>query len=366
MEIQKLSLNMRKIIFFVSFLLICINILYCFSGVMNFPIQSMDLYSNWLLKAKAFYYSTSFPYEFFQSWDNMSSHPQYPILLPLTFSAIYKALGGIHEQNILLIYPLIYSVILFLCFKTVRRLFSFSNSLFLSYIYSMFPVLLSQAGRGHAGNADIILALILWTIVSLIYKANITTLKVILISLLIMLASQIKSEGVFFVILFFFLPLSMLKKITLMTISTIPFLVWNVFVYSHHFASDIYVKFPGLSLFFQRLIIVIWEISQELLKLNNWYIFWPLFFLLITFKPKLSQEVNKIFIPSLLIMLLLYCCVYVFGFFSFSTINTSNYVSSSFDRILLQLSPIIFLWFSEMLLFGKPKTQKSQTIAKSN
>lgn len=114
--------------------LILINFLYVLSGVFHYPLQSIDVYSIWLFKAKAFYLF-GFPNSEF--WRNYSySHPHYPVLLPVVFSCIYKLFGSLNEIYVLIIYPFLYLLILYLFYKLFLRLnLSRQASLFFTYIY---------------------------------------------------------------------------------------------------------------------------------------------------------------------------------------------------------------------------------------
>ena len=80
--------------------LIAINFAYLISGVIHFPLRSIDVYSIWMLKAKVFYLNEGIDWEFLKNTDY--SHPQYPILLPFIFYQIFKIAGAFREIYVLI------------------------------------------------------------------------------------------------------------------------------------------------------------------------------------------------------------------------------------------------------------------------
>lgn len=187
---------MRKVAITFFVILLIVNFLYVLSGALNFSLRSIDVYSIWLYKAKAFFL-LGVSMDSISNWE--FGHPQYPILLPLLFSGIYKLVNGVNEMLIFVIYPVIYSLILFIVYRLFRTLgLNVLLSLIAVYIYSMFGPLLAQGGRHHAGTADIWLVLFNWSIVylALIFFRNKEKIyQPILITVLIAISSQIKAEG---------------------------------------------------------------------------------------------------------------------------------------------------------------------------
>src|SRR3989337_4053195 len=106
---------MRKLIKIALLFLLFVNFFYVLSGAIHYPLRSIDVYSIWLLKAKAFWVSDGLPLEFLKS--HLYSHPQYPILLPWLFYQLYKIVGGVKEMYVLALYPFIYLAILLVAYK---------------------------------------------------------------------------------------------------------------------------------------------------------------------------------------------------------------------------------------------------------
>lgn len=340
---------MRKIMYWSLCALIFINVLYVFSGVLNFPLRSVDAYSDWMFKAKVLFVSSSFPLSYFQNWEYMSSHMQYPILLPFLISLAYRVIG-FQDRLILFVYPFIYTAILFMCWKSLRALRIHPHiAVACTYIYSMLSPLLAQGGRAHAGNADIVLVFLYWIAIYIIVRGAITKWSLALLVFVAMIASQIKSEGALLVTLFFFLPISRKTLFTTVGITLIPTIFWNILVKKLQFASDILYAPITIHEFLLRTGAVIYGYLVELINYRNWYIFWILCILLMFIPTHISIKTKKILLPTAFLMLFMIMGSYVFAHFARTEIQTLRYVTSSADRVLFQLSPFIFMYFAEAI-----------------
>lgn len=344
--------------------LIGINVLYVFAGVLNFPLRSVDAYSDWMLKAKVLYLSPTFPLHFFQNWEYMASHMQYPILLPLIISTLYSVFG-FNDHLITFIYPLMYLAIIFICWKSLRALQIHPHfAIACTYIYSMLSPLLAQGGRGHAGNADIVLVFLYWVAIYVVIKYYLTNKVLLFLTVIAMCASQIKSEGVILASLFLFLPISRNKKLLTVFFSIVPAVLWGFFVKQQNFASDILYAPVTIHEFLLRTGSVIYGYLLELVNYRNWYIFWIVSILLLFIPTELHEKTKKIFLPTALCMLIVIMGSYLLAHFARTEIHILRYVCSSADRVLFQLSPFIFLYVAESLssvlrpYFTWPKVSK--------
>lgn len=336
---------MRVIATYTLLILICINTIYVALGANFYPLQSMDAIGIWLFKAKAIYLEQGFPLSFLQTEQYVYSHPRYPLGLPYIFSLLYWIVGGVQEKMILALYPFVYVFILVLVYKTLSLKTNHVISLLGVYIYSSFPVFIALGGRILAGNADIFLVAIEWIIVYLLYKNKSEKIPYYFIVFLIIVASQIKLEGVFLATMILFFRIQKQQKMALLLVSVLPSVFWLMTTLFLHIPSDTQTEFivPSPSQVYERGGIIVLEVLKELFNINNWYIFWPLLFLLLFVHGKLSEVLRRILIPTFLTILFLMIVIYFF-----SSNNTADFVGSSFDRVLFQHSAIFF-----MLLFEK-------------
>jgi hypothetical protein len=337
----------RKIIAGLLLFLIGVNILYVISGALHFPITSIDALGIWLFKAKGWYLAGSFPLELLQDHANIRSHPHYPVLWPFLLSRTYFLTGMVNEQVVAAFYPLLYVACLVVGFLTLRKLkFSYLFSLLCMYVYSMLSPLLAQGGRGHAGDADIVITLLIWILVWLIVSLDGVTSKAAwkywsLIPI-IMVASQIKAEGTFLVLMLWWLPLPKYQRLSMMGLAILPALFWQWYRIANSIPADFFFRYFTPLQLILRLVIVLNGTLQEMLNWRNWYYFWPLFLMALVFGEMKNKLTKDIILPSLLSISLCFGGVYLFA-----TVDTWAYVTSSVDRIMLQLSPLWFLIFVE-------------------
>jgi hypothetical protein len=328
---------MQKALKIAIIILIAVNFLYCVSGAVHFPLQSVDVYGYWLLKAKIFYVNGILPLTNLNLYPY--SHPQHPILLPVLFSLIYSLMGRVNEMPVFLIYPVIYVLILLLAYRMFRKLgVNQTFSLIVTYIYSMLSPLLAMGGRKHAGEADIFITLIYWGIVHFVFNyLKDKKLKwLILTSILIMVASQVKTEGVLAAVIFLFIPIARNRKAIFLFISLIPAVIWNYIVIKTPLVRDFGWMLTSVPEIIKRTGEVFYYTVAEMINIRNWYIFWPVFWLSFFIPHKKSQLILKITTQTILAMGVLLLLNYLF-----STFTPQEYVPGSMDRILIQLSPFL-------------------------
>ena len=326
---------MQKALKIAIIFLIFVNFLYCVSGAIHYPLQSVDVYGYWFLKAKIFYVNGILPLTNLNVYPY--SHPQHPILLPIIVSLIYHFMGKVNEIPVFLIYPFIYLVILFLAYRMFRKLgIDETSSLVVTYVYSMLSPLLAMGGRMHAGEADIFITLINWGIVHFVfnYLKDKKIKWLILTSVLIMIASQTKTEGVIAAVIFLFVPLSRNRKAIFLFITLLPAVIWNLIVIKTPLVRDFGWLIPTPWEFIKRIGEVFYYVAAEMLNIRNWYIFWPLFWFSLFISRKQNKPIVKVAIYTVLAMAVLYLLNYLF-----STFTPQEYVPGSMDRILIQFSP---------------------------
>jgi hypothetical protein len=299
----------------------------------------MDAVGIWLLKAKAIALGNNYFKDVLYKNDYFYSHQQYPLLLPLFLSIFFKMFGFNNNNFILIFYPFLFLTIIYLAYKIFLKNNSKIVSLFMAYCFSMLPILLSQGGRGLGGNADIFLVLINILIILSIYNK-----KYLLLVLMCGIASQIKMEGVLTSIIILMLPERKKKKILLFLASIFPFVLWRTIVYFFKIPNDSLLYLPSMLIVFQKILILIGAIFKEMVNLKNWYLFWPIFFLLMLSKGKLSNFSKNIFLLYSILFVILLVLI-----FSFNTENVNVYATSTFDRMLLQITPFLFVIAGEKI-----------------
>lgn len=339
---------MQKKLNYLLILLIVLNVLFVSLGAYLYPLASIDAVSIWYLKAKAIFLEHgNIPIDILKDSLYLNTHPQYPILVPFIFYLTYLAVGGINENIVAFINPLLYLLILFVVYKLLKTIgFNTTLSLLFTYIYSMLSPLLAQGGRKHSGDADIFIVFINWLAILLsfgfIKNKNYKFFWALVI--LIMISSQVKGEGLFLASILLFLPVAKKVKLLSIVLAITPFLIWRAFIYYNQIPNDFYFIIPSIKDMFTRTFEILYYTLREMIKLNNWYFFWPVFLIFAIFGKWNNAFVNRFILPSLTMIIGLF-----FASYFFSSINPLTYVPSSMDRVLLQLSPFYFLIFAMLI-----------------
>lgn len=336
---------MRRGLKLALLLLIVINVVYVFSGVVVYGMRSVDAYAIWIYKAKLFYYSNESILEVLSSFRR--SHPQYPILLPYIFYQVFLAAGQVKEIYVLLIYPFVYVFILLISYNLFRKLdIPDILSLAFVYVYSMFSPLLLQAGRGGAGIADIIIVLLWWLALYYahqVYKGN-RIKHLLVLTLLVMTASQIKLEGLLIIWLIVFLDIDIKKKMSFLFIAVVPNMIWILLVYTYSFYIDIGYHLWNVGELLQRISIIVSYTFRQMLNVYNWYFYWIIFWMAIVIKKVKLKFVGKLLRNTLLAVALSFFIHYLY-----TSLKIEPYIRNSMDRVLFQMSPIFFTIFAYKL-----------------
>lgn len=332
--------------------LIAINLVYVTTGAVVYPLAHVDVWSNWLYKAKAIYLS-NWSFTFLPQWSGEFAHPQYPLLLPVLFAGIYVVYGGVNEVVVSLLSPLMYGLSIWLGYVLLRRLqFQRLAALVLMYVYSMLSPLLAQGGRFHAGMPDLYITVLYWIGLHLLWLLHRAVAKpskrkamwaLILVSVL---ASWIKLEGCLLSLLILCTPYPTKQKLSYWLVALTGLLSWQAVRLYWLIPSSYGLALPDLLELIGRLRIVIQSVVVEVFaNWRNWYWFWWLFgFLYVGVKPARTW-VKKTIQPLWWLLV-----VSLAGIYLFSTVPTTGYVSSSLDRLLLQISPIWLVLFADRLL----------------
>lgn len=322
--------------------LLGIHVFYVLAGAIRYPLWSIDTYGIWFFKAKAWFLVGGVPWQTLRDTTYLFSHPQYPLGLPALVGSFYLLTGAVQDRVVLLLYPMVYLGVLILCYRVLRACkFHSTSALALTYLYSMFSPLLGQGGRMHAGNADIILVLLYWIAVFIWIKHKLKT-AALWIVVLTALASQIKTEGLFLAWLLIFLPIRIHRKMLLIGLAAIPTVLWFMVLRFMQIPSDFSLQLFSLNMMLSRGVEIVAASTKELLNWRNWYVFWPIFFgLACLFRPNPRvKTLGKVLCGMAASFFLIYL---------FTSLDAGEYVSSSLDRVLLQLSPFWFPLFADYL-----------------
>jgi hypothetical protein len=211
-------------LFYIFIFFIFMNFLAVLFFALLFPIKFWDAIACWSLKGKAFFIDASM-LPFFNSHDYQFAHLSYPLYLPLMQTWIYAWMGKICENLVKVIFPLFYLSGLFILYYLFRKKYNKVISIIYVFIFSALPVVMDH---GYIEYTNLIFAIILILAAYFFYnyikgaslKTSPARLPVVpknglivaidpetrnfllLSAIFFGILAQIRSEGLFFLIIF--------------------------------------------------------------------------------------------------------------------------------------------------------------------
>ena len=159
------------------------------------PMEAYDAVSNWGLKAKAIFIARTIPEDFLRNPNYQVFHPDYPLLVPLLESYVYRFVGDLREASAKLVFPLFLAGCVPLLFATLRRAGQTRRSgFFFCFILVSVPYFSEQATNGYA---DVVVSFYFGAGSLYLYLWQTTgkTLFLVLSSFLTACAALTKNEG---------------------------------------------------------------------------------------------------------------------------------------------------------------------------
>jgi hypothetical protein len=115
------------------------------------PMEAYDAVSNWGLKAKAIFLAGRIPETFFRNPNYEVFHPDYPLLVPLLESYVYRCAADLREASAKMVFPLFLAGCAAVLFAALRRVGQTRRSCFLfSFLLVSVPYFSEQATNGYA------------------------------------------------------------------------------------------------------------------------------------------------------------------------------------------------------------------------
>ncbi len=188
------------------------QVCYAFIHALAVPITGWDAVQTWFFKATAFFADGRVKASFF-SWDELV-HPGYPLLVPLSGTWIYVALGKVSDQAARILYPLQFISLLVIFHYVLKRVSSARLALVFTAMLSLTPIIMVHAGGlsekigglysgDYVGYADLILTVYFLAAGGFLhlYAKERTDGFLILTALSLGLAAWTKDEGLIFMII---------------------------------------------------------------------------------------------------------------------------------------------------------------------
>ncbi|MCC6544976.1 MAG: hypothetical protein IT392_10850 [Nitrospirae bacterium] len=129
-------------------LIILSQVFYAFLFGALLPIRGWDALQTWAFKGKVFFYDMGISSDFLK---DPLTHPDYPLLIPLTLSWLYTSIGHVNDEMARIIYPMQYVSMLAIFYYAVRKTASKRMSLLFTALLSLTPIVMVHSS-GFAGR----------------------------------------------------------------------------------------------------------------------------------------------------------------------------------------------------------------------
>lgn len=319
------------------------------------PLSSWDAWSSWQMKAKIYYFDGKIlPERFFYL------QSEYPIIVSLFSTFIYKIVGGIYDTLIQFISAFFYIGIGSVIFSFLRRRTSFLYSLLFTFMLLSTQNLIRHGGRYEAGLADIIVGFFgLISIISLIKLVdNLNMKNAFIFYLLLGILSQIKNEGtsmsVFLCLISIFVIFKQNKLFLIKWVLffLVPLITWTIYKYVYHLPlSTILYHFNlNLSVFFKVSLVEF----KEFINIQNWNLGWIIFIIGLLLAIACKQKKYYPYYLFIILQLFIYIIIFLF-----SSVDPIYHSSGIIDRLLLHLYPLAVL-ISALMFYAVLKTIKTK------
>jgi len=323
-------------------------------GVLNFELKARLAFLH--------HPSGTIPLRYFADTSRAWSHPQYPLMLPLTEAWLYGWIGSPNQSALKLLFPLFYFSLMALFFAALRRHVSHTQALAGCVGFALIPSFAIGPGGATTGYADVPLAAFVFGAVSYACSGlsqGRRPRQIILAAILSGLAAWTKPEGVLLagclvvaVLAAFLLRVSAGStdsahwKRAVFALALGPALVvipWWVFQRQYG-VSDTRDFLPfsaaNIEANYSRLPLIAGLIGHELLRAGRWAALWPAF-VVATLVAGASLGRSR---TGLLTMMVVGPLAIYAGTFTLSAWpNYRDHLATALPRLLLPLAPMAWL-----------------------
>ena len=326
------------------------------------PMEAYDAVSNWGLKGKAIWLAGNIPTSFLQNPNYEVFHPDYPLLVPLLESYVYRFAGGLREGSAKLMFPLFLAGCAVTLFAALRRTGQTRRScLLFSFLLISIPYFSEHATNGYA---DVILGFYFCAGTLYLYFWQITgeTLFFVLSTLFAGFAALTKNEGLLLVGIYLIWITALLlwrtdvpfrNRIATLGISccllAALLMPWYLFKASLGLRNDVInseaikagLKWSGIS----RLGPILYHFQTQVFGPKNWNLVWMLFAAAVCLRQKVLLRTPAVSVLlATVAVLIAYVGVYLITPYSVAPFDVTWHLRTSASRLLLHVLPqVVFL-----------------------
>ena len=134
---------------YLLFGLISLRIFYSYFSAMIKPIDDVDAFANWSLRAKVFFFEQGLSLSKTHGYFFGGGHVYYPINLPLFETWIFNVLGTWNDLLVKAIFPTFLLALVLIFYCSMRRISGRAFSLFSTYLLTTLPFLIYHSASAY-------------------------------------------------------------------------------------------------------------------------------------------------------------------------------------------------------------------------
>jgi hypothetical protein len=305
------------------------------------PVVGWDAIATWLMMGKGFYLDGGIRPELYR-YLQIDNPPGIGFLL----ASFYVFSNKINDQAVLLVYSTFYGMLLLVFFAFLRERMPGKYAMLFTFLLASTQALLRQAGRFEAGYADLPLAFLFFTSGILLQKAVLQKKRPLFIAgaFIASIGTLFKNEGLPFFVLYiiiiflFSTKKDIISKIKYLLFPFILFLLWQLYKTTQ---NTYYTYYLHSKVVLGRVPVIFFEAAKEFLNITRWNLLW------ISFIISVLSERKRVFKDPLALLIILQFFAYL-SIFVFTPLDFVDHMHSSFDRLLLQISPLAMFMIAEV------------------
>lgn len=339
-------------------LLIVICLYVVFESISR-PLLAWDGWATWLFRSKIFFFDNTIKPE-----SLVYSGSDYPLVISLYSTFLYKLIGSVNDKLVLLAYPLFFISLVMIFYGSTKEYIGEKKALFFTILLALLQNLIRHGGYFESGMADLPLAyffLMDFTLLlSFLRKPNLRSM--LILQFVIGITALIKNEGVPFgiimelVIIYTLIRNKYFKLIGLVGVFIFLYLSWEV--YKNWYGIHLNDLLNRRTFDLIRLPEIAKGFVIEMLNIKNWNLLWFAFTLSAIATVKTwSRARFKI------VYLFIFAQLLIYGYiFLITPIDVNVHIKNVVDRLFLHIAPLAL--FAIAMQFASNK-HKSFTKAKT-
>ncbi len=319
------------------FSLISLRVLYSYFSALIKPVEDVDAFANWSLRAKVFFFDHGLSLDRTHGYFLGKGHTYYPINIPLFETWIFNVLGTWNDLLVKAIFPtfLLALVIIFYC--SMRRICGRAFSLFSTYLLTTLPFLMYHSAASYM---DFPLSFYFFS--SFVFLLNFMRTKeksfLVLSALLAGICAWTKNEGMIlalvdllaaFAYFAYFDKNDSKTRVFLSAIYTAILLIfplsWSIFkvVFGVPSPKDQVLYFSKMFEYADRIPVIITSYFQKAFFYGHWNIAWFAFSVVLT----ISLIKRRVSVENLFVIGAIVLCMGGYG--------VEYYLSKSYEYLLI-------------------------------